>query len=320
MQSQGFRKLNIHHKMRVLHSRRTFMLRFLLVIPCALLFIGAEPPVKPSDIPKPKLNNEALDKLGWRLGSQAYTWRSLSLFETLDVLNALGIKYVELYPGQHVSPQHDQMKFNHDSPAEVIDQVMAKCKSAGVTPVNYGVVNLPNDEAQQRKVFEFARKLGLETIVSEPPADAFDIIDKLANEYQIKVAIHDHPKPSHYWNPEAVLKACEGRSKMIGACADIGHWWRSGLVPVDCLKKLEGRIISFHFKDITEVEPGKKEDVPWGTGKSDIAGVMAEMKRQGLANKPLIAIEYETGSGPELIANVSKSIEYFSDVATELAK
>ncbi len=44
---------------------------------------------------------------------------------------------------------------------------------AGVTLTNYGVVGLPNNEAECRKVFDFAKEMGIENIVSEPPADAF---------------------------------------------------------------------------------------------------------------------------------------------------
>src|SRR5690606_14641597 len=94
-------------------------------------------------------------------------------------------------------------------------------------------------------------------------------------------AIHNHPKPSHYWNPDQVLAAISGASPRVGACADIGHWVRSGLDPIECLKKLEGHIIEFHMKDLNEKGVEEAHDVPWGTGVSNIAGVMKEMKRQG---------------------------------------
>ena len=88
------------------------------------------------------------------------------------------------------------------------------------------------------------------------PSEAdFDAIDKLCAEFDINLAIHNHPQPSHYWNPDTVLKVCKDRSKRIGACADTGHWLRSGLNPLECLKKLEGRIISLHFKDLEREGP-----------------------------------------------------------------
>jgi sugar phosphate isomerase/epimerase len=287
-------------------------LALLLSIVMSLTARGAEPPAAPAA--KPVIDQAALDKLGWHLASQAYTFRKITLLETLDTLNALGVRYIEIYPGQKFSPEKKDVKFNHDAPPEMVEEFLAKCKATNITPVNYGVVGLPNDEAQSRKVFDFAKKLGLQTIVSEPRADAIELIDKLANEYQINVAIHNHPQPSLYWNPDAVLKVCEGRSPRIGACADVGHWARSGLVPAECLKKLEGKIISFHLKDIDD----KKEDVVWGSGKCDFPALLAETKRQGI--HPVMAIEYESSEGAELVANVSKCIEYLNTQVQQLAK
>ena len=287
-----------------------------LSIVCLLLpfLTAAEPASTSAPAPKPSINDAALDKLGWKLGCQAWTFRKLSLFETLDTLQGLGIHYIEMYPGQHLSKEQADVKFDHNATQEQIDAVLAKCKSAGVTPMSYGVVGLTNDEAEARKVFEFAKRMGLSQIVSEPPADAFAMLDKLTDEYHIKLAIHDHPKPSHYWNPDTVLEVVKDRSNRIGACADVGHWYRSGLVPVDCLKKLEGRIIELHFKDIAP----NKEDVPWGSGKCDVPAMLAELKRQNV--KALFSIEYETGEGAELLNNVAKSIDYFSQQVSELAK
>ena len=154
--------------------------------------------------------------------------------------------------------------------------------------VAYGVVGVPKDEAQARKLFAFAKAMGVEVLVSEPSEDQYDLIDKLCQEYAIKVAVHNHPKPSHYWNPDTVLKVLEGRSKWIGACVDVGHWVRSGLDPVECLKKLEGRICDVHIKEI-DIEAG--HDVVWGTAQARIKGVLEELHRQGYQGT--FAIEYE---------------------------
>jgi sugar phosphate isomerase/epimerase len=284
----------------------------LLLAPALAAGASTSPALK-----KTTINEQAMNKLGWKLSVQAYTFRKISLFETIDTVAALGVKYIELYPGQMLSPQ-DKVPFDHNAKPEQIEAVMKKLAAAGVTAVNYGVVGLSKDEADSRKVFEFAKKMGLKTIVSEPPPDAFDTVEKLVNEYGINVAIHDHPKPSHYWNPDAVLEVCKGRSNRIGACADLGHWYRSGLVPLECLKKLEGRIICSHLKDLKTVD-GKKEDVPLGEGETNTKALLAEIHRQG-AKDVVFSIEYEKTEGDELIANVVKCIEYFNATATELAK
>ncbi|HBJ80313.1 sugar phosphate isomerase/epimerase [Pseudothermotoga sp.] len=119
------------------------------------------------------------------------------------------------------------------------------------TDSNYGVVKGKNQQ-EWKRIFEFARKMGVETLVAEPEPSQFDFLEKLCDEYNINIAIHNHPQPSRYWEPDSVLKYVSGRSHRIGACADVGHWVRSGLNPVECLKKLEGRIISIHFKDLNK--------------------------------------------------------------------
>ncbi|MGA2868942.1 MAG: TIM barrel protein, partial [Verrucomicrobiota bacterium] len=80
------------------------------------------------------------------------------------------------------------------------------------------------------------------------------------------------------------------RDPRIGACADTGHWVQSGLKPVDCLKILKGHIISVHLHDMNEFSPNA-HDIPAGTGVSDVAGILTELKRQHFVGN--ISIEYE---------------------------
>ncbi len=275
--------------------------------------VAASPSLAAARAARLKLNHKAMEKLGWKLSSQAYTFRELTLFETMDVLNALGLRYIELFPGQSMAPD-DKAGFDHNAAPERVAAVQAKLKSAHLTPVNYGVVGLGDDEAENRKVFNFAKTMGMLTIVSEPPEDSFDKIDRLCGEYKINVALHDHPRPSRYWDPAHVLEVVKGHSRRIGSCSDTGHWYRSGFTPLECLKQLEGRIISLHFKDLN----AQKEDVPWGTGVCDAREMLKELKRQKF--RGVFSAEYERTSGVELVNNVAKSFDWFSRTATELAK
>lgn len=258
------------------------------------------------------------EKLGWRLGCQAYSFNRFTLFEAIDKVNELGLLWLEAYPGQKFSPEKQDVRFDHNAPPEILEELKEKLKESNVTLVCYGVVSLSKDEAESRKVFEFAKKMGIETICSEPEKDAFDTIEKLCDEYGINVAIHNHPKPSKYWNPDTVLEVCEGRSKRIGACADTGHWMRSGVDPLEALKKLEGRIISFHFKNLNKF--GKKEgshDVPWGEGVGDVKAWLTEVKRQGV--KGVFSVEYEH-NWENSVPDIAECVAYFDKVAAELAK
>jgi len=258
----------------------------------------------------------AAEALGWQIGCQAYSFNKFTFFEAVDKTASMGLHTIEAYPGQPLSKEHPEVQMGHDMPKEYYAAVQDKLKQAKVTLRGYGVVGLSADEAADRKVFEFAKTMGIETIVSEPPMEALDLVDKLANEYGINVAFHNHPKPSKYYDYKTVLEACKGHSKRLGSCADTGHWMRSGINPLEAIKALEGHIISLHFKDLNEASKDG-HDVPWGTGKADIRAILTELRRQGF--KGVFSAEYEyhwENSVPE----IAEGVKFVNEVAAELSK
>jgi len=88
-----------------------------------------------------------------------------------------------------------------------------------------------------------------------------------------------------------MLSLVQNRDKRLGSCADLGHFARSGIKPADALKKLEGRVISSHLKDIKPFGPNGA-DVPFGTGESDVVAALKELQRQNF--KGNISVEYES--------------------------
>ena len=231
---------------------------------------------------------------GFFIGCQAYTFNHFTVFEAIEKTASAGGKVIEFYPGQKLSKEEPTVSWDHNASAETIQKVKEKLAASKVTAVNYGVVDIPKDEAEARKIFEFAKAMGLYGITTES-VGSIDTIEKLVKEYDIKVGFHDHPKqannPSYkMWDPNYVVSVVKDRDARIGSCADTGHWVRSGLNPVDCLRILKGRIISSHLKDLNEMGPGA-HDVPYGTGVSDIPALLTELKAQGFAGN--ISIEYE---------------------------
>jgi sugar phosphate isomerase/epimerase len=153
--------------------------------------------------------------------------------------------------------------------------------------------------------------MGIKVLVTETKPN--DVHDKLCREYNIRVAQHNHPRT---WPPDQVLAASKGRCELIGACADTGHWMRAKYVPVETLRKLKGRVMHLHFKDLNEF--GKAHDVPWGTGKGDVKGMLAELKNQGY--KGYLSIEYEYGDLKHLADNLPRCVEFFDKAMAELAR
>lgn len=262
--------------------------------------------------------NLSIKNSNWRLGCQLWSFNRFSFMEAIDKTASLGLKFAEAFPNQRLSADlPEDIKFVHTMSQEHRQLVRDKLAATEVKVVSYGVVGLPNDEQEARKVFEFAKDMGIETIASEPPKSALDLIEKLADEYGINVAIHNHPKPSLYWDYKTVVQAVSGRSSRLGACADTGHWARSGLDPLESVKALEGRLVSFHLKDLNEFGERAAHDVIWGTGVVNVKGVLEEVRRQG-AN-PLFMIEYEHNWDNNL-PDINACIEYFNKVLSEITK
>jgi sugar phosphate isomerase/epimerase len=257
---------------------------------------------------------------GFALGCQTWTFRKFTTLEAIDLTAAAGGKVIEFAADQPLSKDKPGVIFNWHSSDADIALVQDRLRQRGLRAVAYGVVDIPSNEAEARQLFDFAKKLGLYVIVTESTG-SIDTIDKLVKEYNICVGFHDHPRrplePGYrMWDPNYVLSVVKGRDPRIGATADVGHWVRSGLVPVDCLKILHGRIISVHMKDLNEKSPGA-HDVPWGQGVSDIPGILDELKRQHFAGN--ISVEYET-NWDHNVTDAAQCIGFVRGYETGLAK
>jgi sugar phosphate isomerase/epimerase len=278
-----------------------------LVLTCALLLSGCVRHLSfVNPIPPP-------DVLGWQLAIHERTFEKFTLYEAMDKTEALGLKYMSLSAKVKLDDKTSVTTENLTD-AQIAD-IKKHLTEHGLTLVN-AYVSLPANERNCRREFEFAKKMGIDMLVGEPGPEALDTVEKLCKEYNIKVAIHDHPQPSHYWNPETVLAAIKDRGPLMGACADTGHWARSGLDPVECLKKLNGHVFCLHFKDLTERNT-KGHDVPWGTGVGNCKRMMEELQHQGFHGAFCVEYEYHfDNSMPE----VAQCVKFFNDTCAELVE
>ncbi len=258
------------------------------------------------------IDQSGAEDLGWKLGIQAWTNNKATLHETLELAQRLQLHFVEAYPGQVLRADSEE-KMGPGMSDESLDGLLEKAEECDIQIAAFGVTGIPGDEEGARKFFEWCEKIGIETVSTEIGEEEIKTIGPIAEELGIGIAIHNHPQPSHYWGPDTVLAAVKGAPGCVGACADTGHWVRSGLNPVESLKKLEGRVISLHFKDLSALE-GDQHDVIWGTGVGDAAGQLAELKRQEF--ECVISIEYEHAWDE---ATLAKCVEFFHAQANALA-
>ncbi|MBN1344791.1 MAG: sugar phosphate isomerase/epimerase [Phycisphaerae bacterium] len=250
----------------------------------------------------------------WRLGLQTYTFNRFTAFESLDKCRQLGIEAIEFYPGQALSPEHPDVKTGPELIPELRDLVKAKLAENGQTLVNCFGGPFGKDETADRRTFEFAKDMGIETLVCEIEPDGFDQVDRLVAEYDVTVAIHNHPKPSRYWSPDVVLDAIAGHDPRIGVCPDTGHYKRSGLDPVEAIRKLEGHIKTVHLKDITPPEEDAHDTI-WGQGTCDARGILTELHRQGF--RGVISVEYEY-NWDDSVPDIARCAAFFQEVTDEL--
>jgi type 1 glutamine amidotransferase/sugar phosphate isomerase/epimerase len=271
-------------------------------------------------IPSAKLTPaiEAQEKLGWRLGIEAYTFYKYTLFEAIDRTAQLGLPFMGGLSFQKVSEDIPK-NFDPQLTDDELKQVRLKLDSAGIRLLTCYFHNIPGDEAGCRKVFEFGRKIGIETFMSEPAPEAMDTIERFCKDYDINVAIHNHDRKASpvYWRPEGIMKVCQGRSKRIGACGDLGYWIRSGIDPIEAANTLKDRLITVQMHDLNELGP-EGHDVPWGTGVGKTAEFVREIHRLGI--KPtMFGLEYSY-NWIESMPEIAQCIEFFNKMSIQLAK
>ncbi len=205
---------------------------------------------------------------------------------------------IEFYPGQKLSAEAPDVQWDHNASDDVIAKVKAKLAQHNIMAVNYGVVDIPNDEAAARKVFEFAKKMGMRGITTESTG-SIDTIEKLVKEYDLVVGYHNHPRqpnnPNYkVWDPNYIVELTRGRDPRVGACVDTGHWLRSNLDPVECLRILKGRIVSSHLKDLDAHRP-RRPRCPLRHRRGQHSGLPRRTQGPGFCRQHLHRVRAQLG-------------------------
>lgn len=259
-------------------------------------------------------NTASPEKTDWKMGVALYSFHRHPFTTSLNMADSAGVNYIEGFSFYKLGePFHDSTMGNIN--ADDITVMKKLLEERGISMTSMYVLN-GRDAQEWRKYFEVGKSLGLKYLVCEPDKNHWDIIDSLAGLYKIKIAIHEHAKGSgnsKYWHPDSVLAAIKGHSN-IGACADLGHWARSGLDVVDCLKKLDGHILGLHVKDVDELGNTNAKDVIPGMGVIDYPAVVAELKRQHFTGYAQVECELNLENN---LADVKETIKYFINLSTK---
>jgi sugar phosphate isomerase/epimerase len=220
-----------------------------------------------------------------KLGVCSYSVREFQRTLAISLLKQLNVAYVSVkeFHLPYVS-----------TPAEI-----AKAKNdfqkAGLTIVSGGNIDLKDeDPAVLRRYFEYARACGMPLMVTAPTHKTLPTVEKLAREFDIKVAIHTHgPEDQHFPTPQVVLRAVKDMDPRMGLCMDVGHSMRGGADVVEEIANAGPRLLDMHFKDLKNRNE-KESQCDVGEGVMPVAAIFKQLRKTGY--RGCVNLEYEIHS------------------------
>jgi sugar phosphate isomerase/epimerase len=216
-----------------------------------------------------------------KLGLASYSMREFTLDQALDMAKQMGVKYMT-FKDVHV-PRTD--------PPEKTRALRAKIEAAGITIMGGGTITIPNDAAQIKKEFEYAKNAGFPLIYTDPEPAALDTIEKMVKEYDIRCVIHNHgPEDKRWPRPQDAYAAVKSRDKRLGLCIDVGHTTRTGTDPVQACRECRDRLYDMHVKDLLAATD-KESQTEVGRGVIDFPGLFKTLIEIGYQGQ--VGLEYE---------------------------
>jgi inosose dehydratase len=243
---------------------------------------------------------------GFKAGVASYTLRKFPLEAAIRSIQRVGLSYVSI----------KDFHLPLNSTPEERRSVAARFKEAGITPLSCGNITMENDAANVRRAFEYARDVGLPTIVCSPHPDSMPILDAMVKEFDIRLAIHNHgPEDKRFPSPYDVWKAVERYDRRIGLCIDVGHTARAKVDPAEAIRRCRERLYDLHIKDIDSTAPDGKT-VEGGRGVLDLGAILRALLQVGYPH--LLSFEYEKDQDDPL-PGLSETVGYTKGLLTGLA-
>lgn len=243
-----------------------------------------------------------------KLSIASYSFRQFQRDLAIKYAKELGIKYIDIK--EFHLPQTDSVKD--------LQAGRKKFDAAGLTVVGGGNVSLKEeDEAGLRKHFEYAKACSFPMMICAPLRTNLKIIEKLAIEYNINIAIHNHgPEDAKYFpTPASVIELVKDMDPRMGLCVDIGHTARAGADVVDSLALAGSRLHEVHLKDLKDFANKDNKanfgQVPCGDGIMPFPKIFKQLQKQGYTG--VCSLEYEIDADNPM-PGMQKSFAYLRGV------
>jgi sugar phosphate isomerase/epimerase len=177
---------------------------------------------------------------------------------------------------------------------ETFDDAIAAFKKEGVKILSIGVQGLTGKDSD-RNYFEFCRKAGCRFMsVNFSPEGMWDHIkaaEKLAEEYDLRLGIHNHGGKHWLGNAAMLEYIFKHTGKRIGLTLDTAWAIDAHCNPVEMAQKFADRLVGVHVKDFTYTPDHKPQDVIIGRGILDLPALTSTLQKNGFDG--FTVIEYE---------------------------
>jgi sugar phosphate isomerase/epimerase len=239
---------------------------------------------------------------GIQLGVATYSLRSFRRDTAIRMIKQMGISYADV--------KEFHLPYN-DSPKELAEG-RKKFDAAGIRVIGGGNVSMKEtDEAGLKRWFDYAKACEFPIIVAAPTKQNLPLVQKLAREYNVKIAIHNHgPEDKEFPTPQSVLDAVKDMDPRMGLCIDIGHTARAGADPIASISAAGQRLFEMHFKDLKDTSPHAQQ-VPVGEGVLPIPAIFKELRKIGYSGT--CSLEYEIDED-DPVPGMQRSFAYMRGV------
>ncbi len=269
--------------------KKTFLGLIFAII--SITWVSAQDTERPGTQPPPETNES------FKLGVAGYTFVKFDLQTTLETMQRCDVHNLCI----------KDFHLPVESSAEEIAAFHKKCADYGVKGYAVGPLYMKTKEDVD-KYFDYAKRVGVKTIVGVPNYELLPYVDQKVKEYGFNYAIHLHgPDIKIYPDADDVWEHTKDLDPRIGMCLDIGHDTRNGKDPVADLKKYHTRVFDMHLKDVTgPTKLGYSVEV--GRGIIDFPALVKMMREVNYTG--VISLEHERNMDNPFMG-IAESIGYF---------
>jgi type 1 glutamine amidotransferase len=235
---------------------------------------------------------------GWRVSLPTAALRGSTFSDALAKADIIPVASVEASSTQTTSFEVPK-PLDHRLKTGERNAVLYRLREIAETIAAYRVDNLAGDAATRRRVFEFAKAINAPLIITTADTAVLADIDKLADEFDINVALESKG------DPKSVMAVLDGRGKRLGVSAHLGGWAQSGIRAVDGFAIVKDRLLHVTAADRTALN-ARGRAVPLAEGAAGVGDFFLAAYKAGV--KPL-SITVESVGPTE--ADLVKSVQAF---------